>query len=481
MAALLAHWLEISGKIFAVELFGINVAGFSDPHLDSLDMADAPLKQAAEIAREVLGLTDSERELAVKAACGGDAELLQAVRELLAAGAVVPDDALQATGDFQSPLQDDASYQTIASQAATGAYTPLNPAKTVIADRYVLQRKVGEGGMGEVWVAQQIKPVKRDVAVKLIKPGMDSQAVLARFEQERQALAIMDHPNIARVLDGGITPSGRPFFVMELVKGLPLNSFCDQAKLDLNERLELFVPICQAIQHAHQKGIVHRDLKPANILVSMVDGRPMPKVIDFGVAKAISGRLTDQSMETQFGAIVGTLEYMSPEQAGLSDGDVDTRADIYSLGVTLYELLTGMRPIDASRLKSAAFSEMLRIIKEEEPSKPSTRISTSDSLPSVAAVRKIHPERLKSILRGELDWVVMKCLEKQRDRRYETANALARDIQRYLADEAVEARPPSSSYRLRKFVRRNTGAVAATVIVLASLVLGTIGTAAGML
>ncbi|HND56584.1 MAG TPA: serine/threonine-protein kinase, partial [Pirellulaceae bacterium] len=293
------------------------------------------------------------------------------------------------------------------------------------------------------------------VALKLIKAGMDSRRVLHRFEQERQALALMDHPHIARALDGGITPSGQPFFVMELVNGLPLTRFCDEMKLTPDARLELFLPICQAVQHAHQKGIVHRDLKPANILVTMLDGKPVPKIIDFGVAKALSGKLTDETLSTGFGAVVGTVEYMAPEQAGFSGDDVDTRADIYSLGVMLYELLTGLRPLDSKRLRQAALTEVIRIIHEEEPSKPSTRLSTDEALPSLAALRQTEPRKLMALLRGELDVVVMKCLEKQRDRRYETANELARDIQRYLADEVVEARPPSAGYRLRKFVRRN--------------------------
>ena len=335
--------------------------------------------------------------------------------------------------------------------------------------------------MGEVWVAQQTEPVKRKVALKLIKPGMDSRAVLQRFEQERQALALMDHPNIAKVLDGGITPNGQPFFVMELVDGLPLTKFCDEAKLTPKERLELFVPICQAVQHAHQKGIVHRDLKPANILVTLIDGKPVPKVIDFGVAKATAGKLTDETLATQFGAVVGTLDYMSPEQAGFSGEDIDTRSDIYSLGVILYELLTGLRPIDAARLKKAALTEMIRIIREEEPSKPSTRLSTDASLPSLAALRQTEPRKLMTMLRGDLDWVVMKCLEKERDRRYETASGLARDIQRYLADEVVEARPPSAGYRLRKFASRHRGQVVAASLVLLSLVLGMVGTTWGLI
>jgi serine/threonine protein kinase len=366
-------------------------------------------------------------------------------------------------------------------QATTMDFQPSTRPGVVIAGRYTLERKLGEGGMGEVWVAKQTEPVKRQVALKLIKTGMDTGAVLARFEQERQALALMDHPHIARVLDGGLTPTGQPFFVMELVHGLPLTKFADEAKLTPRQRLELFVPICQAVQHAHQKGIVHRDLKPPNILVTMVDGRPVPKVIDFGVAKATGGKLTEESMATEMGAVIGTLEYMSPEQAGYSGVDVDTRADIYSLGVILYELLTGLRPIDAKRLKKATLMEMIRIIHEEEPAKPSTRLSTDVALPALAALRQTEPKKLMALLRGELDWVVMKCLEKQRDRRYETANGLARDIQRYLADEPVEARPPSAGYRLRKFLQRNQGPVIAASLVLLALVGGIIGTTWGML
>ncbi|MEO1525580.1 MAG: serine/threonine-protein kinase [Planctomycetota bacterium] len=349
---------------------------------------------------------------------------------------------------------------------------------TTIAGRFLLREKLGEGGMGEVWVAKQIAPVKRNVALKLIKRGMDSRAVLQRFEQERQALAMMDHPNIASVLDGGVTDSGQSFFVMELVNGLPLTTFADKNKLTTNERIELFVAICNAVQHAHQKGIVHRDLKPANIIVSMIDGRPIPKVIDFGVAKATGGRLTEETVETQFGMVIGTLEYMAPEQASGST-DIDTRADIYSLGVVLYELLTGLRPIDQRKLKKAGLGEMIRIIKEEEPSKPSTRLSTDEALPSLAAVRKIEPKKLTALLRGELDWVVMRCLEKSRERRYETANGLARDLQRFLNGQAVEARPASLAYRASKFLNRNRGAVVASGLVLSTLLVGVAGTSWG--
>jgi len=342
----------------------------------------------------------------------------------------------------------------------------------VIAGRFTLVEEIGEGGMGSVWVAQQTEPLKRLVAIKFAKAGTNSSSVLARFEQERQALALMDHPNIAQVYDAGLTPAGHPFFVMELVRGQTLTRFCDDARLTPRERLGLFVPICQAVQHAHQKGIVHRDLKPGNILVTQVDGRPVPKVIDFGVAKAIEGSLLADSAATQFGMVIGTLEYMAPEQAGGTSTDVDTRADVYSLGVVLYELLTGQRPLDTRRLKQAAWSELIRVIQEEEPETPSKRLSTEQSLPALAAARHTDPGQLVSLLRGDLDWVVMKCLEKQRDRRYETANALARDIERFLADEIVDARPPTTAYRLGKFLKRNRGAAIAAAAIAAALIVG---------
>jgi serine/threonine protein kinase len=360
----------------------------------------------------------------------------------------------------------------------TAHWQPLVAPGVVIAGRYTLVEKIGTGGMGEVWVAKQTEPVKRKVALKLIKAGMDSKTVLARFEAERQALALMDHPNIAKVLDGGITSAGHPFFVMELVNGMPLTKFCDEARLTPRQRLELFVPICQAVQHAHQKGIVHRDLKPSNILVTLYDGKPVPKVIDFGVAKAVAGKLTDESLSTQFGAVVGTLDYMAPEQAALSAVDVDTRADIYSLGVILYELLTGLRPFDAKRLRQAALDELIRIIREEEPSKPSTRLSSDRALPTLAALRHTEPKRLVALMRGDLDCIVMKALEKDRSRRYETANGFARDVHRYLDDEPVEARPPSMRYRLGKFLRKNKGRVVATSAVLFMLLAGLIAGAA---
>lgn len=353
-------------------------------------------------------------------------------------------------------------------------------AGTRIAGRYVLRQRIGQGGMGEVWLARQTTPVDRSVAIKLIKLGMDSKEVVARFEQERQALAMMDHPLIARVLDGGVTPSGSPFFVMEWVDGLPLNQFCRQANLSLAERLQLFLSICEAVQHAHQKAIVHRDLKPGNILVSTVNGKPTPKVIDFGVAKAMSGKLTQESLATQFGAVIGTLEYMAPEQAGALQEDVDTRADIYALGVVLYELLTGLRPIAPARLKQATFDEVIRIIREEDPPRPSVRLSAlrlqRDEEPGSR-----HSNPLVSQLRGELDWIVMRCLEKQRERRYATANELSRDLQRYLNHEPVEARPASLGYRTAKYIRRNRVQVTAAVLVMLALIAGITGTSVGLL
>src|SRR5215475_11720414 len=320
--------------------------------------------------------------------------------------------------------------------------------------------------MGAVWMAEQQEPVRRRVAVKLIRAGLDSGQAVARFEAERQALALMNHPNIAQVLDGGTTADGRPYLVMELIKGTPITRYCDEHRLTLRQRLELFLPVCQALQHAHQKGIIHRDIKPSNVLAALYDGKPVPKVIDFGVAKAAGQSLTEKTLLTDFGAIVGTPEYMSPEQAEVNNQDIDTRSDIYSLGVLLYELLTGSTPVTRQRIKEAALLEVLRVIREEEPPKPSTRLSSTDELPSVAANRGLEPKRLTGLVRGELDWIVMKALEKDRGRRYETAAALAADVQRYLDDEPVLACPPSAMYRLRKFARRHRSALAGAGLVL---------------
>ena len=335
--------------------------------------------------------------------------------------------------------------------------------------------------MGVVYMAEQREPVRRSVALKIIKPGMDSKAVLARFEAERQALAMMDHPNIARVLDAGSTESGRPFFVMELVKGVPITEYCDQRRLTLRERLELFLPVCEAIQHAHQKGVIHRDIKPSNVLVALYDDKPVPKVIDFGVAKATGQALTEKTLLTGFGTLVGTPEYMSPEQAELNNQDIDTRSDVYSLGVLLYELLTGSTPLDRKSLGQAAVLEVLRAVREVEAPRPSAKLSSSEALPSIAASRNLEPARLTKLLEGELDWVLLKALEKDRRRRYETANGLARDLEHYLADEVVEARPPTSGYRLRKFVRRHKGQVIAAGLVLLALLAGVTGTTLGLI
>ena len=340
--------------------------------------------------------------------------------------------------------------------------------------RYRLLEQIGEGGCGVVYMAEQLEPVRRRVAFKIIKLGMDTRQVIARFEAERQALAMMDHPNIAKVLDAGVTESGRPFFVMELVRGVKITDFCDQNNVPTPERLRLFAKVCQAIQHAHQKGIIHRDIKPSNLLVTVNDGEPVPKVIDFGIAKATQGRLTDQTLFTAFEQFVGTPAYMSPEQAVMTSLDIDTRSDIYSLGVLLYELLTGTTPFVQKDLLSSGLEEMRRTIREKEPIRPSTRLSTmaGAELALVATRQRLEPPKLLHVIKGDLDWIVVKCLEKDRARRYETANGLAQDVERYLANEPIVARPPSNLYRFKKLVRRNKIVVAAVSAVVLALLIG---------
>jgi serine/threonine protein kinase/tetratricopeptide (TPR) repeat protein len=422
------------------------------------------------------------RAAAIDRECGPDDELRRRVEALLRAHDQpdsLLDDPAPAPAAVEATLPVTGEMPvvpggTVLIDGAAAPARPLVEGPGSIIGPYKLLQKIGEGGMGVVFLAEQEKPVRRKVALKVIKPGMDSAQVVARFEAERQALALMDHPNIARVLDAGATDTGRPYFVMELVHGAPITRYCDEARLSPKDRLELFTGVCSAIQHAHQKGIIHRDIKPSNVLVTMIDGKAVPKVIDFGVAKAIEQPLTERSMFTQFGAIVGTLEYMSPEQAELSGTDVDTRADIYALGVLLYELLTGTTPLERARLREAGYSEILRRIREEEPPRPSTRLSDSgEALASIAATRGVEPARLTRLVRGDLDWIVMKALEKDRSRRYETANGLARDIRRHLDGDPVEACPPSRGYRLRKFARKHRAALATASAFAALLVAAT--------
>ena len=416
--------------------------------------------------------TEDERNAFLDSACAGDSDMRQRIERLLGAH-------LKTLGILDQPAAGPRWSDVTAGTVSPKLAEP-DDVGTVIAGRYTLLEELGAGGMGTVWKAEQSQPVRRIVALKLIKAGMDSRSVLSRFEAERQALAMMEHPNIARVWDGGATASGRPYFVMEYVPGVPFTRHCDDAKLTIDERLALFLPVCQAVQHAHTKGVIHRDLKPSNILVSLHDGRAVPKVIDFGLAKAIQNPLTDRTVYTAHGMLLGTPLYMSPEQAEFNNPDIDARSDIYTLGVVLYELLTGSTPIDRKRFHELPGDELLRLIKNQEPPRPSVRLSESEALPTLAAQRQLDPARLPKLVRGELDWIVMKCLEKDRGRRYETASSLGRDVEHYLADLSVEACPPSASYRLSKFLKRHKGPAAAASIIFSLLVLGIVGTTWGL-
>jgi serine/threonine protein kinase/WD40 repeat protein len=415
----------------------------SQPRVSERSIFEAAIEKA----------TPAERAAFLDQACGTDPDLRRDVEALLAAHERLGGHALTA--------------DTLACSTTGPADTAIGP--------YQLLERIGEGGFGVVFLAEQRAPIWRNVALKVLKPGMDSRQVIARFEAERQALALMDHPNIAKVHDGGTTADGRPYFVMELVSGVPITDDCDHARRTPRERLALFIEVCAAVQHAHQKGIIHRDLKPSNVLVTMQDGRPLAKVIDFGIAKALGRELTDRTLCTGHGQLIGTPLYMAPEQAALSSADVDTRSDVYSLGVLLYELFTGTTPFAPERLRQVGYDEMRRILREEEPPRPSVRIAgLGPAAGAIAAQRRSDPRRLGQLCRGELDWIVMKCLAKEPPRRYETVSALARDVERHLRDEPVEARPPSAAYRWRKFASRHklTLSLVAAAVLSAALAIG---------
>ena len=427
------------------------------------------------VFNEALELPTNERARYLSKACREDRELRARVAALL--------EAHDRAGTFlqEPPDRSPADSGVPDQEEPNGGSSPLASPSETCGDRvgrYKLLQQIGEGGCGIVYMAEQEEPIRRRVALKVIKLGMDTKQVIARFEAERQALAMMDHPNIAKVFDAGATETGRPYFVMELVRGVKLTDFCDAERLPTEERLRLIIQVCHAIQHAHQKGVIHRDIKPTNILVPVNDGVPVPKVIDFGIAKATQGRLTDQTLFTAFEQFIGTPAYMSPEQAVLTTVEVDTRSDIYSLGVLLYELLTGETPFVQRELLASGLDEMRRTIREKDPIRPSTRLKAmmADDLATVARNRQSQPPQLIQLVRGDLDWIVMKCLQKDRARRYETANAVAMDIERHLDHRPVLARPDTPAYRIKKFVRRNRASLAFAAVVFIALIGGLIGT-----
>src|SRR5882757_7114591 len=439
-----------------------------------------PISREKAVFDVALEVTDpAQRKMFLDKACADDAELRAAVEELLA----TQGDADQFFAESASSLTTLASeLESAVAQAEERRELAAEEKPGTVIGRYKLLQKIGEGGYGVVYLAEQEQPVRRRVALKVIKLGMDTKNVIARFEAERQALAMMDHPNIARVFDAGATETGRPYFVMELVNGVKVTEYCDQNQLGLEPRLELFIQICHAIQHAHQKGIIHRDIKPSNILVTLHDGVPVPKVIDFGIAKATEARLTDKTIFTAHAQLIGTPAYMSPEQVELSGLGVDTRSDIYSLGVLLYELLTGKTPFDTKELLKSGVDEMRRTLREREPTTPSARLRTlaGEELTKTAMQRHVEPTRLLSQLRGDLDWIVMKALEKDRTRRYETANGLALDVQRFLDSETISARPPSRLYKFQKAVQRNRLLSVGVGIIATLLVVGLIVVSASL-